>query len=579
MGGHFPKILIVLFTYSLLVQGFAKEEDESEVFAVRKEVRINKESRKRKQKTQDEVASDKFSLWTNFEAYNELYICWIEDFFCILDQLRLRVDKELFKSIAMKIWFKYLKESEAAFSREDHLNIVKLHPLANQRDRLQVNQSEELQSEKLPYFKMNYLNTKKRFLVLKYSNIQKFKESDDFEQLHKNFLNIFNETQANKAPYQAKKGLDSVYFELSKQSFNRPDVFADLVNEMIKGNDVTETVAQLRMEREIEKMNQLADSQNSEANPSTNPIDLIPYKSKKLLDLTSEEALNNSPYYSCTRVDHITKGKLLACLYLTIRVYNINIFPSDLIRWAFEGLIRYHNPLGCFPEHWELRISDTKKYCCYKCIDYPNFQTMIKNLLVHCGLDMTLFSSPDCYEFIRRLIKDLNLPKGLNLIVKQRYGDYIERQQIDAAENSLNIPHYEYVGIAVVLLTLRDLFDLFGKNNAHYDKFKNSESITDLFIWSEWFHFSKLCLSLIKIFYFKRRSFLPNTSTIDFDQFLSSHDNFDHQDQLLVKHRRKLLLLLFVFILSPNLSLYFNRQNSQPNGTSEAARVFFAFVF
>ncbi|UXI16956.1 paired box protein [Sarcoptes scabiei] len=238
------------------------------------------------------------------------------------------------------------------------------------------------------------------------------------------------------------------------------------------------------------------------------------------IPLDDKKARNFSPLAN----DFIQKQKLLALLVITIRLFNFNIHLSDLLRWCIDGNLIYHDLSIIFDQKQKIFWNEIVTFRNYRYPNYDCILTIIRNMIVHCNIDLKLFPVPDIYNLIERFLYDLNLPKGLILIIKKRYQKFLDRY---TGENTLlfrmrKFTEYEIVSMIAIFSVLNDLFDLNGTTEQNYRLFRNRNSAETkknlLFIWDEWLHYSKIRLNLIKMF---RLNILPiHIDTINLDEIL-----------------------------------------------------------
>lgn len=444
----------------------------------------------------------------------------MDDVRTILKKINIPFPEDSFNSICMQIWFKYLRESEIAFQRNEHLSSndsIAVHPHASARDKFcakllakpNSDFDNDEESDKLP-LPINQADNPTSKKVIKLSGSYKAVKSDqtpskgkysDFPEMKdpRNFLKYKQLSVCKTFPLFPNAKL----YDAQTDQF---DEFCGLI-ESLKHTPSQKDLASLS-KKKIE---------TGEVEEDDNFIDKEKYSqylhsqmSSKLKTLIPEDGgveaffTRTNKGHSIRYVDIMSRNKLLSIIAIALRLLNIPIFLSDLIRWAVDGNIRFSDSLQCLPRDWELLFVDKIRFCDSKVPAHNNLMQIVKQIAVHTKLDSSMFPRANLWPLVARYIKDLNLPQGLILVVKKRYSKFIEfyhnKSEHPKAPNFVD--HLDLVAYMSIVLTLRDLFDLTGPNEAQYIRFKDTPLglCGQLFLWHDWIRFSKLRLNILKIY-------------------------------------------------------------------------------
>ncbi|OTF83610.1 TATA box-binding protein-associated factor RNA polymerase I subunit, partial [Euroglyphus maynei] len=546
-------------------QGFAKEVavDEFDGEFQQKEIRINKivdgekSSNRKRKSTVDQTGIR--SSWNTFEAFNKIYIQFIKDFFHIIDLNGLSLPtemKERFISIAMQLWFKYMRESEVAFTvNEHHDSRIKLHPLSRYRDNyLLANPSSMITDNEeiiLPYVRHKTVHVRKNKPErLSFGTRYKFKMENN--QITEN-LGYFDENNPNKYgdprfEIQVMKPPNPLRPETKKMNkllaskiisttnlVETSDTFVNFINRYLssggsspprklENNDETLMIKDEPMINDDDENNEQCIM--DEEHFKNMKREQMSNKSKFMDQHVSIDACKIfNTHTTPLGNDLVNKQKILVFLYLTIRLFNFNIYLSDLIRWCAQGSIRYFNLFENFLDKREtIMWLDMYTFMNYRYPNYKKFPAIMRNMIIHCNIDLAIIPKPDLYCLIKRYLHDLNLPNGLLLLIRYRYGRFIEHHAqapiVDCVGNQAILPSYDIFCIISIILTLRDLFDLTGSNEFYYySSFNHSKFGDQLFIWNEWLYYSRIRLNLIKAFRLNIR--IKNLDVVNLNETLS----------------------------------------------------------
>lgn len=510
------KFFLTIFILKKTFQGFAKqvanEEDEYLLYKITGEVgQKSKTSKKKKSskegKTDEKLQPDNsISSWSTIEAFNDVFINFVKDFLKIIRlnnlPLSLEVQKR-FVSISMQLWFKYLRESEIAFVVNEHNHSkFKLHPTARYRDKILLSEN-FLDGTEIPFKRHNNIHVSQKPNALSFGSNYTLRFSENSENISMDTLNHDPRIVFHRNTKEQKKKRKFVSKNLNKFLFEnvgeKVDPFVNFI-ENISSENLEENEANV-------------DENNQNDNDCEELMDdddlhnlmkqLMPEKLKlmnNLIPFKKISHINNSTYPYNN--DIICRRKLLALLFIVIRLFNFNIYLSDLIRWCVNGSIKYWNMFQYFKENRQIMWQDLETFRNSSFPNYNNILIIIRNMIVHCSIDLNQFVRPDIYALIERYIKDLNLPRELILVIKTRYSLFID-QHTDPKyilDEMKRFPPYDIFAMVAIISTLRDLFDLNGPNEINYNNFKNNKN-SKLFIWPEWVRYSRIRWNLIKSFY------------------------------------------------------------------------------
>lgn len=471
-------------------------------------------STKRKRKTRDA-----FSKWTTIEAFNEIYLCMIEDFFQILKQNDCEIDENLFLNISMQLWFKYLRECEIAFLPNEHLSKrIKLHPRSRHRDNFLLGSESSTSADHVPLYrhdsahkfpknpqleKLGALN----YLVRSENRVESNNQFYFYDDIYPNKnedARYYSQNGTSYSSRPSKSNSAQKILHSGKDRQNNKDEFLTYIEDLIVNPENDKDIV---MDQVKEECNNLGDKMENEFLDDDNYhnvlVERMPFKTKNLHKIVPLKKIQDSYFSSPLQSDLISKPKLLSFLYITIRLMNLNIFLSDLIRWCAQGSIRYLSSLKCLPKFWEITWLDVNyfndnRFPCYHKVVY-----LTGHLITHCQLSTDQFPETDAIEqLIKRYIDDLNLPKGLYLVVKKKYGHFVKSYRRNfTSDDDKVLVEFDVVAIVTVILALCDLFDLSGPTEKNFALFKDNSQFENLFIWPDWLEYSKLRLNMIKSFF------------------------------------------------------------------------------
>lgn len=522
-------------------QGFAKEvaADEYPEEIRHKEIRINKQSNDRR-KTNQTKNLNKIgihSTWNTFEAFNSIYIEFIKDFFQIIHLNGLPFSNEMkqrFISVSMQLWFKYLRESDIAFAVDEHMEKrIRLHPLTRYRDNYLLanpsllNQDDDDNQFILPYSRHKTINQPRddNFQLsfgnryrCKYKNI-KMNENDKYfdENDPDKCGDPRYQMRIIKGPYKRDKAVKAnkllVTEAVSATNFvENGNAFINFINDYLSsGGSLPKQVTPTNIDSD--------DADNNDDNEPELLMDEEQFKRLKFKHMSNKskylekhfsfDACNVGTRHSSPFSNEvISKYKILVFLYLAIRLFNFNIYLTDLIRWCNAGSIRFANLFENFLDKQETILSmDVLTFVDYKYPDYRKIVRIMRNMIIHLNLDYSIIPKPNLYCLIKRYLYDLNLPDGLLLLIRYRYECFIDYYSNESLTDNINgksiSPCYDIVCIVSIILILRDLFNFNGStelNYFHNQSFRHTRFEDKLFNWNQWLHYSRIRFNLIRSF-------------------------------------------------------------------------------
>lgn len=456
-----------------------------------------------------------YSKWTTIQAFNTVFLKMIDDFFVILEKQKCTVSREQFLKVAMQVWLGYLKQCEIIFRPDEHVNkTIKLHPASRHRDNFLLGATAEASksAEHVP--------------MCNHSTMHLIKEEPDLQSYGPNYTtrqvdrvepnnSYYTENDEQKIKYLDPRqysvdGLDEklssypFYLQQVLKSQKEGDDFESFIRAVVKGSanatsivkteEPNSSITEIKQDLTFGDEDSLFDNQNYEElllqrMPSTskNINKVVPLSRLKTHKLASSPLLN----------DLLTKPKLLAFLYITVRLLNFNVYLSDLIRWCVQGNICYIDALQCLPKDWEIMWVDVTTFRDHRAPAYHTIAILTRHMINHCDLSLKMFPEPDIPQLVKRFIKDMNLPRDLFDVVIIKYKLFIDRK-CNRFENVLMklMPDFEVVAVLAIIFTLRDLFDLLGPTK----KFVAVQKCTNenLFYWEDWLEYSKTRLNAIK---------------------------------------------------------------------------------
>lgn len=485
-------------------QGFAKEVVDEDDFAPARELVFRDENET--EKKGKKKSREGFTKWNTIQAFNIVYLAMIEDFFRAIDLNNLQIDKPLFKTIAMQLWFKYLRESEIAFIKNEHLSetSIKLHPSTRYRDN-QVLRSNVQSDEPLPFTKAKEKGRKFNYSIYNHGRNYAARPSKRFGE-NQEYMNDDFQTSHYKDPRKITKskhvvrtGITKKLNELLIEANYKPDnfdPFLAVIKNITRGQDMCTIKEEDTDTREARE--ESAEEIFDESNFDNVLKERMSSKCQLFLQHVSLEKFKDFAPSRTTPLanEMLDRYKLLTFLYLTIRLLNYNIFLSDLLRWCIDGSMWYSNQLNCLPSDWEIMWLDSKVFRTGNFANYLVAIQIIRNMIIHCGFPKELLPEIDLDPLINRYLKDMNLPRGLLIVIRKNYGSFLKEASQD---DTYGFPQHDLSAIVAIIMALRDLFDLFGCTTDNFRLFENIE-FENLFLWSKWFEYSKLRFNLIKAF-------------------------------------------------------------------------------
>lgn len=528
-------------------QGFAKEvrADDDEFVVASREVHIKSENHNTRGKPgRKKRKRDRFSRWTTIEGFNHIYLGLIEDFFTIVRKSNPTFVKNenQFLHVTMQIWFKYLRENEIAFLHEEHIKPdIKLHPASRSRDTFLLASSSSTSNDPVPLychsFSVKHNKPKQSSKVNRGKNYQlrdkgiqeniSYYDDNGQPDKYQNPHKYHNVTRPENTKNLFKTRKAQQCFKMRKL-YHDKDIFLKYAENVVEKKQMADPIVTTTKE----EYNSDEDDKLMDDNYFDDLIrERMPIKLKRMLEFIPMERMKNCQESSALLNEHITKPKLLAFLYISIRLFNMNIYLSDLIRWCIQNNIRYIKSISFLPQSWEIMFIDQKSFNDNR---YPRYQTLSKVvtlMIEHCSIPRKLFPKVNIRPLLERYIKDLNLPKGLIIVINQRYGLFLDTyEQFFEVDNWEKFPDFDIAAFSVVLLSLRDLFDLYGSNQNKFIQFENTQLIDDLFDWSRWLNYSMFRLNCIKAFILNLRSKFDNgLMSIDELVATSHSDNMFHR--------------------------------------------------
>ncbi|KPI93679.1 hypothetical protein RR46_12844 [Papilio xuthus] len=253
----------------------------------------------------------------------------------------------------------------------------------------------------------------------------------------------------------------------------------------------------------------------------------------------SDDDNNNIPAKYIKNIAIITKGLLLAILYLALNFDKCSIQLSHLFRYIKEDRLSLFKCTKFVPKEIETNLIPCwKNFCQCKC-DYKSNTILHYALTCVKVLDLGYPILPDFNKMINTYIKELCLPNDFKNLVYSLllYQPYKFKMNKITIKKMVRIPDYETIAMSYILLALKMCFGLDGAyeiqtsnvinqiNNKenHWKSYKigmYTESTERLFSFDEWTRFLQFRKILICQYY------LP----------MARHYNLEVNDFILMEH-------------------------------------------
>lgn len=434
------------------------------------------------------------------------------------------IEGQQFKLATLLIWATYLCRNEMAFCEGEDQYGRRFHPATRIRD-IQVLKRKV---EKMPAFRPGIKDTtneseynirlgdrvlKERIKRDDNNSDDESEESeeneedelidfDDFDQLSDLF--DFNDLSKKYVKHETRKR------QILKEQRNQ---IRQMLSELDLQDAFDKTIGLMSEEENIENVEE--GNEENEADEEPDLYDELKMnfnrtgkQLNKVLPLeyfrkTAARTLNNA------FIGHMTLIKTLAILNIVIRKQNLNIFPSDLIRWINEDHIPYKFSALCFPKEWKLMSNDLRTFSC-NCLPIAKTINSLTSKIGH-FVKVESFPFPDFDKLIKRFLIDLNLPEQIAQIVEEqinlktyyqnKYKDYLTDDKMSLKSTMHKLPNFDGHALMAIVIVLRIIFGFNGKQEYVMCDSLNEEEHERIFCWKEWEEYAKTRINLIKSYY------------------------------------------------------------------------------
>ncbi|KYM93727.1 hypothetical protein ALC62_15713 [Cyphomyrmex costatus] len=158
-----------------------------------------------------------------------------------------------------------------------------------------------------------------------------------------------------------------------------------------------------------------------------------------------------------TSPELITPSKLLAILYLALRIHNQDIHLGDMIRYGKEGHLSYYRLDRLVPPEISLTRSDINFLSRAIDITHKGMRRIIGQMAKFLGV--TKIVCPDLLSLVNRYCIELALPKDISLYAERLLSLSSPKMTF---EKKSYIPNYEGRAMAFIIVVLKTLLSLDG---------------------------------------------------------------------------------------------------------------------
>ncbi|KAI1308675.1 TATA box-binding protein-associated factor RNA polymerase I subunit B [Halotydeus destructor] len=185
--------------------------------------------------------------------------------------------------------------------------------------------------------------------------------------------------------------------------------------------------------------------------------------------------------------DLLTHRKVMAILYISLRLAKTNIYASDLSRWVVARDMTYVNSTCILPINWNFYYHD---YWLLNCQAPPSSVGIIKSAgEIAEFIEVDLDAKPDLVALMRRYLVDMNLP--LDIVRFVTSNDKFSNSLAEYADRPLSqCARYEVHVLTLILVALKRLFVLDGYTEKvisdAIEAVDHDEVLFDFDAWENW---------------------------------------------------------------------------------------------
>lgn len=470
--------------------------------------------------------------WTSYEAYN---IILAKQTDIVADLCNLGND---FKKLVFSLWAAYLDKNEVAFNEDVQFNTMpKIQHLMLKRDyNFIVKGEKEMKSVKKKFRINKSKDENKEPLTNHCENDFSEPEEDNCDQINQEAINLKRKRQNSTNSDNSELNEAETWFEnvLDKcptneykrmSSKDKYEIFFKLYSEIENDENNEEEKRQLEQMiiNEQVKLNLLDESNEEELKILNDKILML--KEQLNFSTYAKKIVKNGLFKKLKRTDkklnfrdvnYMTSSKLIAFIYIAMRLLNYDIYLYDLIRWIEFVQIPFYNLNVLLPTDWQFTVDDNLLFTRTKTPRLFSLNSTVTALVNY--LEIPSFPQPNIRKLIIRIANDLDLPDSLTEFICNVFELQIKSNP--KALSYLNktkerswfkVPEYEVVAFGLILLNLKYLFCL---NDYHEillsEKLKSSSALTNAFIWSEWKQHINFKLECFKTYIYPNKSELKN---------------------------------------------------------------------
>ena len=450
------------------LEGFiAEKTDEEHILGVRL-----KGTTKTGRKTVKEL--DTGINWTTYEAFNLL----------LVEHLRILTNEcgqpDLLRKVVLTIWAMFLEKTQVAFV-DGNSKDPKLPSKCRRRDVAVLSRRErkiprpcnrvKRRLAAIPIREGNVKNKRVRYgrFVVVNGEVKEEREVDENVRTHSNSQDGSQVTQRL-----------NIEFDNSSVSSASDDSDWDTDDEITVEGEPMPNEEYCYFDRKV-PFSQLN-------NFSKRLTKYVPNERKQYLDTKSFPGM-------VSQADYMDMSKLISMIYLGIRILDIDIQPSVLLRWIDEGVLPFNQGCNSLPEEWVCLTTDVNSFGMHKCA------ITVKNLLItasllHRNLDLPSLAEEDMTKVVQDQIYHLNLPSELFDLMStdSRFIDYLMKASEPRKQDTFLI-RSELSSFAALIVLLRKLFILDGKSETKYSERIDENEL--YFNWKNWESHTRLKLFMI----------------------------------------------------------------------------------
>lgn len=445
------------------LEGYKTEKtDENELLGVR--LKKVKSERRRKKRPPLDMGLN----WTTYDAFNLI----------LVEHLRVLTSDcglpDLLRKVVLTIWSTYLQRTQVAFvdgSKDD----PKLSALIRRRDVAIL--SRKVPKLPQPRFKdgciRDELGAKKRMRYGNFVVLQKrATQVDDY---------VTDETR--RTCHYRKKGTytyDGIPTAIKSEfGFSSKNYVVDSSDSDESSQEVNSYGHKIILEDEEEEEESQDEEETYNYFDKKVPFSQLNNFSKLMTRVAGSDYKNKKAYAgSKAHSDYMDMSKLISMIYLGIRIIDLDIHLSVLLRWIDEGVLPFNKGVNCLPKNWVRVSTDANSFGkFYSSITTRNIIETTCNL--HSFLAIPSLPEVDMMHLLQDQLYHLNLPSDIiNLMcTDDRFTSYLNKAG-KARKVDTFLRHFELTTFAVLFVLLRKLFrldetilDIHERDDSHFDFF------------------------------------------------------------------------------------------------------------